>query len=302
MGHLNAALEWLVQAFNDMWPMVLATFIGAWLAFQYLKHYERKKAMGERRSTAQYINFVLTSQSARMKSLREKYLEPLREHARRGLLIEPVVIHDEFPRVNMAQLPTIFEKSNIDLMNDVIEAEYGFVEVTRLLRRRDKALRVLDEITESGEEANQKRAAIRKHINNLTDRVFELTDKLHAAYDDLFKRMEAFLDDQPSNEGVDLVDYLAWIILSGACATVAVFFFSHWAVNAGTSTNLGLDISLVSALVFALSLYASLALCLVIGIMSLYALIKGLKSFTIYFWSFLVTLQPALFLFWLDVS
>ncbi|MDH5377803.1 MAG: hypothetical protein OEX00_05745 [Gammaproteobacteria bacterium] len=302
MGHLNAALEWLVQVFNDMWPIVLATFIGAWLAFQYLKHYEKEKSKSERFSISQYISFVLKSQAERLFTLRAQHLDPHREHARRANMVDAVVIHDDFPRLDMTKLPVVFEQSNVTLMNDVIECEYGFLEVTRLLRRRERELQYIEKLTEPGEDAKQKRAASRRRLVATTDRLFELADKLYDVYPFVVERIDTFVKSQENEKHIDLVDYVAWMILSGVCATVGVFFFSHWAANVGSTTNFGLDISLVSALVFAISLYASLAMCLIVAVMALYALVQRLQTFPIYFWCFLISLLPAMFLFWLDAG
>ena len=302
MGHINAGLEWLIQVFNEMWPLILATFIGAWLAFQNIKYHERRKETSERARIGEYTYFVLASQADRLQRLKLETLDPYEDHARRAMLVDAVVFHDDFPKLSMDDLPLIFDEKSYNIMNQVIEAEQGFLEIARLLKQRVHALDLLESAEGHSDESKQHKASLRKNIGMITDRIYLITHELLARRNKLQSKIKDHIQPHPERKHVDLVDYFSWMFLAAACAVVGVFFFSHWAVSSTAMINMGLDISLVSALVFAFSLYASLALCFIVFIIGIYALFKHLKSVAVYFWTLLISVQPMLFLLWLDAA
>jgi len=302
MGHINAAIEWFVHAFNDIWPLVMATFIGAWLAFQHIKHYERRKELESRNRAGQFAYFVLSSQRDRLRSIVDDVLSKFTAHPRRAFVMEPVVIHEDYPRLDMTSLPAAFDAESFALMNEVIAAEQRFIRITTLLNKRVECLDAYERVKASEDPDKALKSSIKRQATLVTDKVYSEVDDAQANLDAFLPKLaEAVQAFEDQRKPADLVDYFSWSFLAGSVALIGIFFFSHWAVNM-RSVDLGLDISLVSALVFAVSLYASLALCFVAGMMSVYSMTRRLKSFGIYFWTMIIALQPTLFLLWMDAS
>lgn len=302
MGHINAAIEWFVHAFNDIWPLVLATFVGAWLAFQHIKHYERRKELEGRNRAGHFAYFVLTSQRDRLRSIVDDILRRYATHPRRAFVMEPVVIHQDYPRLDMTSLPAAFDTDSFGLMNQVISAEQRFIRVTDLLNRRVDCLDQYEHSRASEGIDKEHRSSLKKQLVSITDKIYEEVDRAESELDGLLPQLgDAVKAFEDQRKPADLVDYFAWSFLSSAVALTGIFFFSHWAVNM-RSVELGLDMSLVSALVFAISLYAALALTFVAGMMGVYTMIRRLQSFAIYFWTMVIALQPTLFLLWMDAS
>lgn len=288
MGHINAGLEWLVQVFNDIWPLVFSTFVGAWLAFQYIRRHEHRKSLEKRFAQLKSVYFILSSQQHRVHRLQKNALQPYASSARRAEMMPPVQVHEDFPRLDMPRLPAIFEQADVSLMNEIIDAEQRFFDLVDLLKRRSKLIR--------GTESD---AALLKQE---TDKLYEEAPSLDLLYSDVLQKLDVYMEQQPRGISGETLDYLAWIVCAICGAAVAVFFFSHWAINARAVLDMGLDISLVSALAFAMSLYFSLGLAAIVFIMGMYSSIKKLKSSGVYFLSLIVSLLPLIYLIWSDYN
>ncbi|MDH5300397.1 MAG: hypothetical protein OEW58_03440 [Gammaproteobacteria bacterium] len=288
MGHINAALDWLIQFFNTVWPLVVSTFVGGWLAFQYIRRHEHRRELEQRFARLKLVYFVLSSQRHRLQRLQKNALQPYAASSRRAEMMPPIQLHDDFPRLDMPQLPGLFEQDSVELLNEMIDVEQRFLDVADLLKRRTRLIRA--------EPVNLAQLKVE------TDKLYEEVPILEEQYGEALYSLNRYMESQPRGIGGETLDYIAWMVCSVCGATAAVFFFSHWAINSSAVVEMGLDISLVSALVFALSLYFSLALTAIVFIMGVYTAIKKLKSSLIYVLSLLLAAAPVLYLMWADYN
>jgi len=302
MGHVNAGLEFLIAVFNDMWPLVLATFAGAWIAFQHHRHQENRKDIEARNRAIKYTCFVITSQTDKLVNIYDTFFVGKKANPNRSLKIDPVVIHDDFPGLEMASLPAAFEGEEYKLMNQTTEAEQEFIEIVELLKSRAARLSALEHLKPETEGGRQRKQSIEQSLGVITEKLYAKLEATITKNTKLIEALKRYIRDSDATVPGALVDYSAWYFLAAACAVAGVFFFSHWAINSRVLLNSGLDITLVSAVVFAVSLYASLAIGIIVAVLSIFSLTKKLKSFSVYFWTFLISLQPMVFLLWLDVS
>ena len=302
MGHVNAGLEFLIAVFNDMWPLVLATFAGAWMAFQHHRHQENRKDIEARNRAIKYTCFVITSQTDKLVNIYDAFFVGKKTNPNRALQIDPVVIHDDFPGLDMTSLPAAFEGEEYKLMNQTTEAEQEFTEIVELLKSRAARLSALEHLKPESEGGRQRKQSIEQSLGVITDKLYAKLEATITKNTNLIEALKRYIRDSDARVPGALVDYSAWYFLAAAGAVAGVFFFSHWAINSRALLNSGLDITLVSAVVFAVSLYASLAIGIIVAVLSIFSLTKKLKSFSVYFWTFLISLQPMVFLLWLDVS
>lgn len=300
MGHINAGLEWLIQSISMMAPLVLATFMGAWLAFQHFRHQEKRKESETHLRTLKHISFVLTSQLDQLQRLKTEILDPHLGNSRRGFVMQSVLIHSQFPSLDMSELPSVFNDDEYSLVNDITQAEQKFKEITDLLHLRVDRLVEYDIIDDATEHQIRRKAALEKSINKATDRIFTQVDDALVCCQSVLSRLSEHLNVELKRRPSEILENLSWFFLAGAFAVIGVFFFSHWAVNSELLVQAGLDIALVSAIVFASSLYASLAVGLMVAILTLFSFVKRMQSSSIYLWTFMISLQPTLFLLWFN--
>lgn len=302
MGHVNAGLEFLIAVFNDMWPLVLATFVGAWIAFQHHKHQEKRKDIEARSRAVKHTIFVIASQTDRLKQIYEECFAGKKNQAKSFLEVDTVTIHDEFPGLEMQALPNAFDTDNYKLMNQTTAAEQRFLEIVDMLKSRANRMVALEVLDPASTNGRKRRQTLESSLKNLTEKLSKSLAKAIDENNSLMQQLDNFVEERHTPTVGAITDYSSWYFLAVSSAIAGVFFFSHWAINARSLVNAGLDITLVSAVVFAVSLYASLAIGIIVAILSLFSLVKKLKSFSIYFWTFLISLQPMVFLLWLDVS
>lgn len=302
MGHINAGLEWLIQIFNDMWPLVLATFIGAWLAFQHHRHGEKRLEQERRLSAIRRTMFVLSSQADWLRGFIDENLSLGDADFQSRNRLQGVLLHDDFPKLLMNELTRVFDNADFKLMNEMTGVEQSFFDFSRLLKFRANRLSALDRLELEHQPEASRKDALGKAIQKENKRLAALAPRLLERYEVLLSRLDEQLHHEHKKLPIEMVDYVSWYFFAGACAISGVFFFSHWAVNARSLADVGLDISLVSAVIFAISLYASLAIGILVAVLSIISLVKKLRSFSVYFWTSLISIQPTVFLLWLDVS
>lgn len=303
MGHVNAGLEFLIAVFNDMWPLVLATFVGAWMAFKHHRHQEARKEVEARARALRHAQFVIAGQTEQLQQIWQVHLEPHENNVRRAHTVDAVVVHKDFPGLDMNELPSAFDDADFRLMNQLTDAEQSFFVISRILRKRAARLAELDELDVGSPEGRKRQQVLEKSLEKLSNRLYEILPGIIERNQGGLKALKDYMAHRiKNNDAAFFVDYSSWYFLAVSCAIAGVFFFSHWAINARSLLEAGLDITLVSAVVFAVSLYASLAVGILVAVLSMFSLVKRLKSFAIYFWTFLISLQPTVFLLWLDVS
>lgn len=302
MGHINAGVEWLIQVFNDMWPLVVATFVGAWLAFQHHRHSEKRLDQERRLSAIRRTMFILSSQADWLRNFIDENLSLVDVDFQPRHRLQGVLLHDDFPKLLMNELTTVFDNADFKLMNEMTGVEQSFFDFSRLLKFRANRLSALDKLEMEYQSEGSRKEALGKAIQKENRRLAGLAPTLVERYQELLAKLEAQLHHERSKLPMEMVDYVSWYFFAGSCAVAGVFFFSHWAVNARSLADAGLDISLVSAVIFAISLYASLAIGILVAVLSIISLAKKLRSFSVYFWTFLISIQPTVFLLWLDVG
>lgn len=302
MGHVNAGLEFLISIFNDMWPLVLATFVGAWIAFKHHKHQESREQSESQVKALKHALFVISSQLEQLQQIYQLHFEPKTSNARRAYIIDPVMIHSDFPGLEMKTLPMVFGDKDFHLMNRVADAEQSFSDIVSLLKQRASRLSALEVLDIANPEGRKRQISLEKSLEKITNRLYEEFPIILEKNSVVLGELKGYAEQREQTNSTYIIDYSSWYFLASACAIAGVFFFSHWAINARSLLDSGLDITLVSAVVFAVSLYASLAMGIVVAVLSLFSLVKKLKSFSVYFWTFLISLQPTIFLLWLDVS
>ncbi|MDH5546890.1 MAG: hypothetical protein OEZ43_14955 [Gammaproteobacteria bacterium] len=302
MGHVNAGLEFLVTAFNDMWPLVLATFLGVWIAFKQHHHQEISKSKDVRFQALEHSAFVLSSQLERMQTLYREHFGPKEKSSRRAFTVEPVIIHEGFPCLDMKALPMAFAHKDFTLMNKTSVAEQNFVEIVKMLKMRATRMTSIETLDASSSTGRRRGATLESAVKTLTDNIYNAFKEAIKQNKEVLTELKAYIDSQKAQSVTHLTDFTSWYFLAASCAVAGVFFFSHWAINARSLVSSGLDITLISAVVFAISLYASLAIGILVAVLGTYSLTKRMHSFSIYFWTFLISLQPTVYLLWLDVS
>ncbi len=301
MGHINAGIEWLLDVFNSMWPLVLATFVGAWLAFKHQRNEDKKHEHQRLGAIGKRLVFVLAGYHDLLETLQAEKLVPVKNHPRRWRKLESALLPKHTPKLEVSQLPRIFGEDDFVLMNQAINLENRFERLRHALQERQRLQRQYEQL-EADKAPPEKLEDNRKRLHRLTDSIYQETGDLQDALGQLLDELRKHVHQATPKHHHEWVDYAAWGTLAFSVAIAGVFFFSHWAVNSNAMIEQGLDISLVSAIVFAVSLYASLALVFVMFVMCLYTLLKRMKSFNVYFWTMLVSAQPVVYLLWLDVG
>lgn len=125
------------ERWNEIWPVFLATFFGAWAAFQFQKSWERSKQLTYDLRSGKRAQFSLLSQYQALKNLNKQYLSTLINDPDRHLKLHPLTVHLEFQKVDIESLLYILDTDNPDLLNEIMVAEQNFQTAMGVLEQRN---------------------------------------------------------------------------------------------------------------------------------------------------------------------
>ena len=123
-------LNWLIGFIQQILPIFLATFFGAFFAFQLQKHHERKKQEEENFSAGKTAQFNIFTQINTLVNIKKNYLDPRREDTSRATTLTPFSIHAKDQLIDFGSLNFMLEgdAATIAILEDMTNHIYGIAD------------------------------------------------------------------------------------------------------------------------------------------------------------------------------
>lgn len=137
MEILNDIANFVSERWNEIWPVFLATFFGAWAAFQFQKRWEQTKQLTQDLRSGKRAQFALASQFQALNNLNNQYLSEHRDDPDRYLNLHPLTVHLEFQKVDIDSLLFVLDTDNPDLLNEIMLAQNNFQTAMGVLEQRN---------------------------------------------------------------------------------------------------------------------------------------------------------------------
>ncbi|WP_424947045.1 hypothetical protein [Candidatus Spongiihabitans sp.] len=138
MEVLNDIACFVSERWNEIWPVFLAIFFGAWSALQFQKSWEKSKQITYELRSGKRAQFALMSQHQVLISLNKQYLSEWRDDSDRHLKLHPLTASLEFQKVDIDSLLYILDTNDPDLLNEVMVAQQSFQTAMGVLEKRNK--------------------------------------------------------------------------------------------------------------------------------------------------------------------
>jgi len=114
----------------------VATFVGAWAAFQLQKSHDRAKEIKQRLDAGRRAQFALVAQSNVLYTLRTVHLSPLRDHPGRHILLKALTSFQRIPNIDLSSIDFLFDSKDADLLNRLLDCDNKFATVVGNLEQR----------------------------------------------------------------------------------------------------------------------------------------------------------------------
>ena len=178
-GLIGDIARYISVSWEDIGPIFLATFFGAWAAFQFQKSWEKSKQLTHDLRSGKRAQFALISQFQALKNLNKQYLSDLRDDPDRYLKLHPLTVHLEFQKVDLDSLLYVLDADNPDLLNEIMIAQQNF----------QTAMGVLEQRNNYHSDFQHKAAKIGDAaLDKATDAILrDMTDHLYGTFDDALR-------------------------------------------------------------------------------------------------------------------
>ncbi|MEK6748937.1 MAG: hypothetical protein AABY83_06985 [Pseudomonadota bacterium] len=299
MNHLQAALFWLVNTFNALWPMALAAFAGSAAAFGYQGLKDYRQRLHKQIEDIALAVAILRLQLQELSRAQTLVLRPWLEGRKRLALI-PAGWIVRLPEFDHARVSAALE-ARPDLLNALLMWQHWMAEIGALCRRRIQLETMHVEYAGRGDGAAQDRQEqFEKIIKATLEQVAQQVDNSLKHGADVLSQITAYGDERKKTRPLPGVEILPWGFLAIAMVLSGIFFFSEWVIGDVTLAEAGVDLQTLAAVLFASALYASLAFCCADSVFIVRSLIKKERTLSIYFAAWVVGMQPMIYLLWLQ--
>ena len=197
MDTLNSVICIISKSWNEMWPIFLATFFGAWAAFQFQKSWERTKQLSHDLRSGKRAQFALMSQYQALKNLDKQYLSEHRGDPDCYLKLQPLTVHLEFQKVDVDSLLYVLDTSNPNILNELMVAQQNFQTAMGVLEQRnDYHSNFQHRATQIGDAAlDEATIAI---LRDMTKHLYDMFEDALKLNEDVAEKLKSFLDDYVS--------------------------------------------------------------------------------------------------------
>lgn len=135
----KAEQSWVLEFITNIWPIVLAAFLGALAAFLFQKWFEAQKQRNLDFRSGKHAQFALISQFTALTNVITQYLNEHRENEDRFLALHPFSIHFDFINIDIESLLYILDDGeDANLLNMILIAEQKFKTAMGILEQRSK--------------------------------------------------------------------------------------------------------------------------------------------------------------------
>lgn len=297
MNLLQSAIHWLVDTFNLLWPMALASFAGATAAFGYQNVKARADHARRNVEERDMIIALMRVQEQEMSRAVQNVFKPWAE-GRKKLSIIPPGWNLRLPVLDDTRLIRAFQSSP-DLLNTLIVWQHQLAEIGTLCRRRARLEAAMFDLEGQGQAQHE---LLEKQLKQITEVIGEyLTQGAQhcSLLIESIKKDEVLRRFTPPPAGVEI---LPWAFVALAAILSGIFFFSEWAVGDKALVELGVDLQTLAIMLFAATLYASLAFCCASMVFLVRAVVKKENTAATYFAALALGMQPLLYLLWMQAS
>ncbi|MDH4276167.1 MAG: hypothetical protein OEW08_14125, partial [Gammaproteobacteria bacterium] len=297
MNHLQAALLWLVDTFNSVWPMALAAFAGASAALAYQGIRDQRQRVQRH---IEDIGVVLAIQRLQMQALSRAHnqiFKPRVEGRKRNNPL-PTGWTLRLPVLDHARITTAFETVP-ELLNELLMWQHRLAEIGALCARRIQLEIALEG---QGEAEGDLSRQLEKALKTLTEQIAEQIGQGVSEGEAIVARVATFWEERRRVQPRSGEEILPWGFVAVAAVLSGTFFFSEWAIGDQSLPAAGVDLQTLSSVLFASSLYASLAFCCADLVFMVRAVVKKERTLAIYFAAFTLGVLPLTYLLWLQAS
>lgn len=191
LDNIILVLNWTVNLINQIWPIALATFFGAWSAFRLQRYHEKKKETAAQLSAGKQAQFAIVTKLNALKNVKKNYLDAQRENRDRATTLTPFTVHGQFPRLDLGALKFMLEGDGATLLNDRMVSEHRFLMFLGILEQRNRRHERMQLQIAGGAIVD---AATAQILTDMTDHLYGVTDDAIESHTAGFAELKKYLE------------------------------------------------------------------------------------------------------------
>lgn len=192
MDILNNIGCFISSRWNEIWPVFLGAFFGAWAAFQFQKSWEKSKQLAYDLRSGKRAQFALMSQFQALILLRKQHLNDLKDDPERHIKLHPITSKLDVQKVDINSLLFILDTNDPNLLNEVMVSQHSYEIYAELIEYRNTFHSNFQQrLSQIGDSALDE--GTNKILEDLTNNLYEIVEHSINLNQDASERLGDFL-------------------------------------------------------------------------------------------------------------